>query len=130
MTIINPLSPHDALNTSFYIPENRLNIPTIRGYRTKISTKLVDQYIIFVNFQTTANHLHPLQVDNCDSNSRLVVDEDDNGKFRLERVEDSLSRRPTKSDVTDLYLCWGELLCLARSPCSLAFINYHAPSHW
>ena len=37
-------------------------------------------------FPPTANHLHQLQVDNCDSNSRLVVYEDDNGKFRLERV--------------------------------------------
>ena len=41
----------------------------------------------FFNFQTTSNHLHPLQVENCDSNSRLVVDEDDYGKFRLERVK-------------------------------------------
>ena len=32
-------------------------------------------------------HLHPLQVENCDSNSRLVVDEDDNGKFRLEQIK-------------------------------------------
>ena len=31
-------------------------------------------------------HLHPLQSVNCDSNLRLVVDEDDNGKFRRERV--------------------------------------------
>ena len=42
---------------------------------------------IFFNFQTTSNHLHPLQVENCDSNSRLVVDEDENGKFRIERVK-------------------------------------------
>ena len=42
---------------------------------------------IFFNFSTTSNHLHPLQVENCDSNSRLVVDEDDNSKLRLERVE-------------------------------------------
>ena len=42
---------------------------------------------IFFNFQTTSNHLHALQVENCDSNSRLVVDEDDNGKFRLERFK-------------------------------------------
>ena len=35
----------------------------------------------------TSSHLHPLQVENCGSNSRLVVDEDDNGKFRLERVK-------------------------------------------
>ena len=54
----------------------------------KISMKLVYQYIaIFFNFSTTSNHLHPLQVENCDSNSRLVVDEDDNGKFRIERVK-------------------------------------------
>ena len=52
--------------------------------------KLVYQYmVIFFNFQTTSNHLHPLQVENCDSNSRLVVDEDDNGKFRIERVNTS-----------------------------------------
>ena len=49
--------------------------------------KLVYQYMaIFFNFSPTLNHLHPLQVENCDSNSRLVVDEDGNGKFRLERV--------------------------------------------
>ena len=39
--------------------------------------------VIFFNF---SNHLHSLQVENCDSNSRFVVDEDDNGKFRPERV--------------------------------------------
>ena len=50
--------------------------------------KLVYQYVvIFFNFSTTSNHLHPLQVENCDSNSRLVVDEDDYGKLRLERVK-------------------------------------------
>ena len=41
---------------------------------------------IFLNFPPFLNQLHPLQVENCDSNSRLVVDEADNGKFRLERV--------------------------------------------
>ena len=50
--------------------------------------RLFYQYMaIFFNFSPTWNHLHPLQVENCDSNSRLVVDEDDNGKFRLERVK-------------------------------------------
>ena len=50
--------------------------------------KLDYQYVaILFNFSPTSSHLHPLQVENCDSNSRLVVDEDDNGKFRLERVE-------------------------------------------
>ena len=55
----------------------------------KISMKLDYQYIvIFFNFSPTLNHLHPLQVENCNSNSRLVVDEDGNGKFRLERVKE------------------------------------------
>ena len=48
--------------------------------------KLVYQYMaIFFNFPPTSNHLHPQQAENCGSNSRLVVDED-NGKFRLERL--------------------------------------------
>ena len=42
--------------------------------------------VIFFNFSPTSCHLHPLQAENCGSNSRLVVDEDDNGKLRLERV--------------------------------------------
>ena len=54
----------------------------------KIPMKLVYQYmVIFIIFSPTSSHLHPLQVENCDSNSRLVVDEDDiDGKFRLERI--------------------------------------------
>ena len=49
--------------------------------------KLFCEYmVISFNLSPTSNHLHPLQVENCDSNSRLVVDEDDNGKFRLQRV--------------------------------------------
>ena len=78
----------ERVKASFYIPENRLNCPTTKGFRMKIAMKLAHQYmVIFFNFQTTSNHLHPLQVENCDSNSRLVVDEDDNGKLRLERVK-------------------------------------------
>ena len=42
--------------------------------------KLVYQYMVtFFTFSPTSNHLHPLQVENCGSNSRLVVDEDDYG---------------------------------------------------
>ena len=49
--------------------------------------KLLYEYmVIFFNSSSTSGHFHPLQVENCDNNSRLVVDEDDNGKFRLERV--------------------------------------------
>ena len=50
--------------------------------------KLVYRYIAnFFTFPPTSNHLHPLQVENCGSNLRLVMDEDDNGKFKLERVK-------------------------------------------
>ena len=53
-----------------------------------ISMKQIYQYIaIFFTSSPTSNHLHLLQVENCDSNSRLVVDEDDNGKFRIQRVK-------------------------------------------
>ena len=52
----------------------------------KISMKLFYQYMaIFFIFSPTSSHLHPLQVENYGSNLRLVVDEDDNGKVRLER---------------------------------------------
>ena len=54
----------------------------------KISLKLIYQCMaIFFNFSPTSSHFHPLQVKNCDSNSWLVGDEDDNGKISLERVE-------------------------------------------
>ena len=42
--------------------------------------------VIFFNLSPTSSHLYPLQVENCDSNSRLVVDEDENFKFRFESV--------------------------------------------
>ena len=59
-----------------------------RVLEQKIPIELVYHYmVISLNFSTTSNHLHPLQVENCDSNSRLVVDEDDNDNFRLERVK-------------------------------------------
>ena len=78
------IKPSRCFKASFYIPENTLNFPATRGFRMKISMKLVHQYmIIFFNFSPTSNHLHPLQVENCNSNSRLVVDEDDNVKSGL-----------------------------------------------
>ena len=46
--------------------------------------KLAYQYIaIFFNLSPTSSHLYPLQAENCDSNSRLVVDKDDNVKSGL-----------------------------------------------
>ena len=80
--------PPRCIKASFNIPENRLKFPTTGGFRTKISIKLVYQYMaIFLNFSPTLNYLNPLQVENCDSNSRLVVDEDDNGKPGIEGVK-------------------------------------------
>ena len=80
------LKPSRCIKASFYIPETRLNFPTTRGFRTKISMKLVYQYMaIFLNSSLISNHLHPLQADNFDSNWPLVVDEGDNGKFRFKR---------------------------------------------
>ena len=76
------------MKASSYIPENRLNFPTTKGLERKISMKLVYQYIaIFFTLSPTSNHLHPLQVGNCDSNSRLVVDEDDIVKSGLKGVK-------------------------------------------
>ena len=59
----------------------------------KIPMKLVYQYmVIFFNFSPTSNHFHPLQAENCDSNSWLVVDGDDDGKFRPENVKRLIKR--------------------------------------
>ena len=65
----------------------------------KIFMKLVYQYMaVLSNFSLTSNHLHPLQVEHCDSNSRLVVDEDDKGQFRDERVKGLYRTLPTATD--------------------------------
>ena len=68
--VLNPLSPHDALKHHF----------------TSLKTDLIFLQLRVLERKFQSNHLHPLQVENCDSNSRLVVDEDDYCKFRLERV--------------------------------------------
>ena len=52
-----------------------------------IFVELINSNDIFFHSPPTSSHLHPVQVENCASNSRLVVDGDDNGKFRLERIK-------------------------------------------
>ena len=52
----------------------------------QISWNCLNNNNIFVHLLLTSSHLHPIQADKCDSHSRLVVDEDYNGKFRAERV--------------------------------------------
>ena len=79
--------------------ENRPNFPTIKGCRMNISMKLVYEYMtIFFTFTPTLNHLHSLHVENCDSNSRLVVDEDDNVKSGFMLPERYLSGFKQMSD--------------------------------
>ena len=80
---LNPLSPRDALKHNFTSPKTP-NFPTARGFRKTISMKLVYQYMAILFY---FSQLHSLQAKDCANNSRLVVDEDDNGKFRLERVK-------------------------------------------
>ena len=73
---VNPLSPHDALKHHFASLKTGF-------YNENFHETCCQHMAIFVNFSPTSNHFHPLQVENCDSNSRLVVDEDDNRKFSL-----------------------------------------------
>ena len=78
---------HDALKPRFTPLKSYLFFFTANSFRRQISMKLFYEYtVIFFNLSPISNHLHPPQVENCDSNSRLVVDEEDYGKFRLKRV--------------------------------------------
>ena len=94
--MFNPLGPHDALKHHFTSLKTQLIFLRLRGFRRKITMKLFYQCMtIFFTFSPTSRHLHlPLQVENCGSNSRLVVDVvDDNGKFRLERFNQHVFSR-------------------------------------
>ena len=53
----------------------------------KLSWNCFKKNSIFFHLSPTSSLFHPLQVENCDGNSRPVVDEDDNGKHMLERVK-------------------------------------------
>ena len=86
--IINPLSLHDALKLHF------TSLKTVLGFLQQRILERKFPWNWFTNtwqlplmLKTTSSHPHPLLVENCDSNSRLVVDEDDNDKLRLERVK-------------------------------------------
>ena len=63
---------------------------------------------IFFNLPPTLDHLHPLQVENCDSNPRLVVDEDDSGKFKLCSFYEALFISTTRYRIYDdtITLSW------------------------
>ena len=80
---LNPLNPRDA--SKYYFPS--LNNDLISNTEPKFSTHYFKNNDIFFHLQLISTHPQPLQVENCGSNLRLVVDEDDNGEFRLERVK-------------------------------------------
>ena len=67
------------------------------------------QYLAFLSL--SSSHLYPPQGENCDSNSRLVVDEDDNGNVSLERVNPSItSYLPLpKSHLYEIHMCATEI---------------------
>ena len=80
---VNPFSPRDASKHHFTYLGTAFILLQLRGFRRKIY-----QYMaIFLNFSPTSSRLHPVHVGNFGSNSRLVVDEFDNGKVSLERFK-------------------------------------------
>ena len=57
----------------------------VKDHFTSLKTDLI--FLQMRDFRRNISiNLYSLQVENCDSSSRLVVDEDENGKFRLKRV--------------------------------------------
>ena len=84
--MFNPLSTHDALKHHFTFLKTGFIFLQLGFLESNLHETGLQYMAIFLNFSPTSSHLHPLQVENCDSNSRLVVDEDDNGKFGLERA--------------------------------------------
>ena len=88
-TQVKLLSPHDALKHHLTSLKTDLISLQLRGLEGKLPWNCFTNTRQF--FLPTSCHLHSLQVENCDSKSRLVVDEDDNDKFRLERVLKNLT---------------------------------------
>ena len=82
---INPLCPHDALKNHFTFLKRDLIFLQLGVlewiFPCNCSTNTRQFSLICHPF---LNHLHPLQIENCVSNSRFVVGEDDSCKFRPE----------------------------------------------
>ena len=85
---VNHLSPHDALKHYFASLKNDLTFYNLWGLERKCSWNCLIITILFFHLPPTSSHFHSIQDEDCDRNSRLVVNEDDNGKFRLQRVKD------------------------------------------
>ena len=58
--------------------------------------------VIFFNFQTTSGHLHSLQVENCDSTSRLERVQE----FRVERVKGQCCASVAYGETTSSQHCY------------------------
>ena len=72
------------------VTDNIASISFLRkGFRMNIFIALFELYVTITLFYKSSilRHLHPLQVGNFDSNSRIVVNEDLNDYFRLERAK-------------------------------------------
>ena len=83
-----------------------------------ISMKLVYQYMtIFFTFSPTSNHLHPLQVENCDSNLRHVVDEDDIVKSGLKGLIEYLCNGSAVIIIFQLFQCGDHLEMTEKVKC-------------
>ena len=81
--------------------------------------------VIFLTFSFTSSHLHPLQVENCDSNSRLVVDEDDTGQFSPERVKHTIKKESFKSLEVELHTCMLQVFRCTTFVCCLIRFAKH-----
>ena len=83
--LFNPLNPHDASKHHFASVKNDLTSYT-SGFENNFHRAVLIITTYFLQVSPNSGNFHPLQVENCDSNSRLVVDENYKGKFKLERV--------------------------------------------
>ena len=81
---INPSSPHDALKHHFTSLKTALIVQSLRFLERKFHETGLPKHGNFLLF------LNRIKSSSC--NSRLVVDEDDNGKFRSERVKKAIHK--------------------------------------
>ena len=78
--------------------------------------------IIFSHLPLTSSHLHPLQIENCGSNSRLVVDEYYNGKLKGLNIMEILRDREISCSASDRQGANFES-CVWRT------VSFHSPHH-
>ena len=77
--------PIRCIKSSFCISEELPNFLQPKGFGKAIFMELFNnRNLDFFHLSSTASHLY-LQVKNCNSNSHVVMDEDDNRKFVLEK---------------------------------------------